>query len=308
MTGASLSGGQAAFFAAATFVYLTLLAHAILVRGPRIGLGFFVYAGVLAFARDLFFISPLKGRPPYEFLVSLRVLGVPPLAFLGWTITAYLAWCVTEALLVPWPRTSERLFVMLGCSYVVGAIVSFAVEPTGVSLGLWRWVRFEPSSVSGLWSVLSTYSVIASWWAVFTVQILGSYWFFECSEHRRSPLRFLAIAFLLGPRALKFLGRSRYAWFYPLAVIALAIGVRTRLDWPVRPREFRLAYAIPMGVGFVMAAALAAIDLVASGRSDLAASKAPLVLALGVAISMSLARRRVSSRPALAGARAWTSS
>ncbi len=306
MTDGALTPGGLTFLASAAIVYVAFLAHAILARGPRVGIGFFAGAALLAFGRDLWFAAPFKSGMPYEFLLEFRILGVPPVAFVGWTITFYLSWCVGEAVANRWAFTAGRIFPTLAIAYLVAVAVSFAVEPTGVAAGLWRWHAFDESSIEGIGDLVSTYGPITGFWAFWVAQILAIYWLIEGSEYLRRPWRFLAFGLLYAFRPLKFLGPIRFLTLFPLLFLVLAVTVRTRFDWPARPNRGPLVRGMPFAAGFLMAVSLLAIDLVACGRLDLALSKVPLLIALVVG---SLCRAsgagepRPAAEPTLARAR-----
>jgi hypothetical protein len=281
VNGVTVPSGPAVFFLGmAVAAYVGLLFHAVRTRGRRVGIGFFAVAGLLSFARDVWFVE-MKGGGAYEFLLPFRVWGVPPLAFVGWTVTFYLGWCVADGLRARLPFGGDRLFVGLAIAYAVMAAVSIAVEPTGVEVGLWRWRRLDVAEATGAREVLAAYGPIGLLWARFGAKILGLYWFIEISDVRRRPARFLV---LLAPVALRVLTsamRLRVDFFFPFVLVLLAVVVPTRFDPPPPARVAgRFVRAIPLAAGLAVTGTLLVLDLAFHRRVDHALMKLPLFVLL----------------------------
>ncbi|MBI3845935.1 MAG: hypothetical protein HY292_14975 [Planctomycetes bacterium] len=287
-----MSLGGAVFMTAALIAYAVLLYHAIVTRGRRVGIGFFVCAAVLASVREFAFTVRGEDRNAYQFHFSFPLPWVAPLAIVGWSITPYLAWCIAEAILRPWPRLGARLFVTLAVAFVASATISLAVEPSGVSVGLWTWRAFDVVKVRHPRAILAMYVPIATCWALFSAQILGAYWFFFGSSHRRYRTRFLALLFLLIPRAVTLAAHEfpsldnrlsaalRFDVMYPLVIVAMALFISTSFDWPAPNSTSRRHAALPLGVGLVIVVVLLVIDYLVTTRADIALSKIPLFIVL----------------------------
>lgn len=288
----ALSLGGAVFMTAALVAYVVLFYHAIVSRGRRVGIGFFVCAAVIASVRELAFTARGEDRNAYQFHFSFPLPWVAPLAIVGWSITPYLAWCMAEAILRPWPKLGLRLFVTLAVAFVASAAISLAVEPTGVSVGLWTWRAFDVVKVRHPRAILAMYVPIAMCWALFSVQILGVYWFFFGSSHRRDRTRFLALLFLLIPRAVTLTAHAfpsldnrlgaalRFDVMYPAALVAMALFNRTTFDLPAPSAPSRSLAVLPLAVGLVIVTVLLVIDYLVTRRADIALSKIPLFLVL----------------------------
>lgn len=148
---------------------------------------------------------------------------------IGWLFAGYLAWTLSEFVLTRIGR-QDRLFPTLGLSALFMCCIGYCMETAATRVGWWNWDLSTENPIFG--SVPP--EGIAAWFSIAT-DLLFPVLFIACSQHRRSPWRWLALLVFplhMGAHALydRLPFVNEIYVVMGLAVVLLALFNRTRLE------------------------------------------------------------------------------
>jgi hypothetical protein len=140
----------ALFFRAGAFVALLLLIrYAWRTEGARAGGIFVAYLVAFACFREWVVWRVAEGKhdsPPYIPQASMGHVGVVNVVVVaGWVFTAILSFALAKRIQRRnFPGTN--IFLTLALTALVTTSIGYAVEVTGIRIGLWRWTNPSPTS------------------------------------------------------------------------------------------------------------------------------------------------------------------
>ncbi len=115
------------------------VAHAVLSRGARTGVGLLVLVGVTAVAFEAVGLATgfPYGEYSYSDALGPTLLGVPFLVPLAWLMMAWPSWLLAEHL-------TRRRIAQIAVAAGIFAAWDVVLDPQMVQAGYWTWARPEP--------------------------------------------------------------------------------------------------------------------------------------------------------------------
>lgn len=176
--------------------FFLLLRHMISYRGRRVALYFISFGLIFGFLRSTIInfiqVTINHSYTPYAFKDSLLKVGSDSLqVYLGWIITAYLAWCFSEYFLEAltgkyhrYKDLEKSIFPLLCVSFVFIAAFSYMIETTASFMKWWSWNTFLTAGFTNSLFVNVPWVGIVDWASV-SFEYLGIFFLVRYSFFKR---------------------------------------------------------------------------------------------------------------------------
>lgn len=172
-----------------------LLLHSFIFRGRYLTLAFFIFVLFWGYAKEFFgynFPYSFNNRTEIDYLLNKT------LVIIGWAITFYLSWCISEKILIRIGKHKENIFSTLLLSCLVIASVAYFMESAAVNIGWWQWdmrkVGLHPSSIFTTYFFVGTSLKVIEAWVYFGLIFLFSYFFIFPIPHKYKGLKYIFCA------------------------------------------------------------------------------------------------------------------
>jgi len=177
------------------FILFSLLVHSFIFRGRYLTIAFFILVFFWGYTKE--FLGPSF---PYSFsnITGIDYLLNKAMVIIGWAITFYLSWCISETILIRIGKHKENIFSTLLLSCFVIASIAYFMESAAANIGWWQWdmrkIGLHPTSIFTTYFFVGTSLKVIEAWVYFGLIFLFSYFFIFLKPHKYKGWKYIFCA------------------------------------------------------------------------------------------------------------------